>query len=441
MIVSLLLIQLVLCSVILYREVIKGQFQNFATSIFFIIYAIVYIVEPLVLHILFGGARSIMGGATELFRDPSVYLLFHSYSISLLLTAVILSSSQCIRLSSSHKSAILFNTVDITNQLAVIIIIGVLVFCYSTGMTFSDLLIASRFSWFDNGDFSLFWSAISSYLIALTGVFAYQIKLSKKRNYLLIILCICAIVLDGYITKDRKWVIFLASGWLAGIYEISGRKLQINKRTVVILAVLFIIMVASQFIRDVLFRYILGQSIDMADEFIRWRSFLIEYGDISYFYRASLEAIHQNLNNGFSIPLGIVRRILFFFLPTSYSGGIKVEDISAIFSDVVKGGDALRRGNMPPGLFGLFVISFGWFASLFLIPAMAILLRKLDLIFRDGHGILRNATLALYIFSIVMAFRGDESSFFYYTVSTILFLVAIKAIRSLINSDFSIIRR
>jgi hypothetical protein len=248
-------------------------------------------------------------------------------------------------------------------------------------------------------------------------------------------------VLDGYITKDRKWVIFLASGWLAGIYEISGRKLQINKRTVVILAVLFIIMVASQFIRDVLFRYILGQSIDMADEFIRWQSFLIEYGDISYFYRASLEAIHQNLNNGFSIPLGIVRRILFFFLPTSYSGGIKVEDISAIFSDVVKGGDALRRGNMPPGLFGLFVISFGWFASLFLIPAMAILLRKLDLIFRDGHGILRNATLALYIFSIVMAFRGDESSFFYYTVSTILFLVAIKAIRSLINSDFSIIRR
>jgi hypothetical protein len=198
--------------------------------------------------------------------------------------------------------------------------------------------------------------------------------------------------------------------------------LVIRRRAVVVLGALFLVLVISQFLRDALFRIALGQQLDFFGELIRSQSYWVEYGDISYFYRASLEAIHQNINNHFLIPLGVARRILFFYLPASYSGGLKVEDIAATFSDVVDGGDAQRRGNMPTGLFGLFVISFGWFASMFLIPCLVLILRKLDTVFRRSSGVLRTAALSVFVFSVVLSFRGDDSSGFYFTVSTAMFL-------------------
>ena len=77
---------------------------------------------------------------------------------------------------------------------------------------------------------------------------------------------------------------------------------------------------------------------------------------------------------------------------------------------------------MPPGLFGLFMMSFGWFWSLLLIPTLAVLLRKLDHLFRYGHGRLRESALALCAFSVILAFRGDDSSALYFVISTFLLL-------------------
>ena len=60
MAIALLIVQLVLCLVVLQREVVRGAFANFASSIFFIGYTLVYVVEPLVLHVFFGGPSSIV---------------------------------------------------------------------------------------------------------------------------------------------------------------------------------------------------------------------------------------------------------------------------------------------------------------------------------------------------------------------------------------------
>lgn len=423
MVICLLLVQLLLCFIILHKEILQLKFSNLASSIFFLVYTIVYVVEPLVLHIFFDGARSIVAGMTFHFDDDYLYYIFNCYGIALLLTYMWLNQVRLIANSNipqSVSSNIQKN--NYSNYFAVLLIIGFWLFVYSTGMNFFDLFAASRFAWFDESSFSLLWLTVSSYFLALSGIYSYYVKINEKNNRWLLLLCLTSIVIQGLMTKDRKWIIFLVSGWLAGYYEVSGRKLIVKKRDALLLALLFFVLVISQFIRDVMFRYLIGEEIDVLDEITRWSSFLIEFGDISYFYRASIEALYQNIHNDFIVPFALMRRIFFFFLPAGYSGGLKVEDISAIFSDVVDGGSLIRRGNMPPGLFGLSIISFGWFASLFVIPLLAVLLKKLDSMFRAGQGNFRNVVLSLYMFAVVLGFRGDDSSAFYYMISTLLFI-------------------
>lgn len=424
MVICLLLVQLLLCLIILHKETLRLKFSNFASSIFFLVYTIVYVVEPLILHIFFDGAKSIVAGMMFHFSDEYLYYIFNCYGIALLLTYIWLDK---IDFMPSGVTPWVLTKKNIqeknySNYFAVMLVIGFWLFVYSTGMNFFDLFAASRFAWFDESSFSLFWLTVSSYFAALAGIYAYYIKINQKNNRWLLFLCLLSIVFQGLMTKDRKWIIFLVSGWLAGYYEVSGRKLVVKKRDALLLVLLFSALVVSQFIRDVMFRYLIGEEVDVLDEVTKWSSFLIEFGDISYFYRASIEALYQNIYNGFTVPLGLIRRTLFFFLPAGYSGGLKVEDISAIFSDVVDGGSVIRRGNMPPGLFGICIISFGWFASLFIIPLLAVLLKKLDSMFRAGQGSFRNVVLSLYTFAVVLSFRGDDSSAVYYMISTLLFI-------------------
>lgn len=423
MIVSLLLVQLALCGVILYREVVQLQFRNLASSFFFALYMILFVAEPLVLHLCFGGAHTVSNLGGSVFTDPDVYYLLNAYGITLLLAYILLrrrGAATWERMMLPSATLAAEQPRGLASYLAVVIIAGVLLFIYSTGMNIRDLLVASRFAWFQENDFSLLWLTVASYFIALIAMYAYLLKTTAQRNKLLLVLCFAAIILHGVISKDRKWIIFLASGWIAGQYELSGRKLRVSRRAALAFAVVFILMVISQFIRDVMFRYALGEPVDFGEQVGLWGEQLVVYGDISYFYRASLEAIYQNIHNGVIIPFALARRILFFFLPVSWSGGLKVEDISATFSDIVDAGDAQRRGNMPPGLFGLFAISFGWFWSLLVIPLLAVLLRKLDAMFRYGTGRLRESVLSLYVFAALLAFRGDDSSATYYVVSTYL---------------------
>ena len=120
---------------------------------------------------------------------------------------------------------------------------------------------------------------------------------------------------------------------------------------------------------------------------------LLTHGDFPYYYNASITAIHMNINEGYSIPLGLLKRQLFFFMPVDYSFGLKIKDISAIFSDAIYAESGIRGGNMPPGLFGLFVLSFNWFGGFVLLTLFPILLKSLDKIIRKGRGILQIAIM------------------------------------------------
>lgn len=48
-------------------------------------------------------------------------------------------------------------------------------------------------------------------------------------------------------------------------------------------------------------------------------------------------------------------------MPTDWTFGIKVRDLSSLFAFAFESGVDFRSGNYPPGLIGLFVLNFGWF--------------------------------------------------------------------------------
>jgi hypothetical protein len=400
------------------------QFRNLATSLFFVVYAIVYVVEPLVLNAFFGGARSIMVGRPDYFTDRNVYLIFCGYGFLLLLSALVLGGSSVRGKVVPPISQLRRNH----DYLAILIVFGFGLWVFATGMSPNELLNASRFEWYDAQAFSPFWLIIGGYFMALVTTYSYFAVIGSTSKIGFAI-ATGSLLLHSFISKDRKWVLFLASGMIAAAYDRSGRRLTIRKKFLPWIAATFFVLVISGFIRDVGFRYWMAENIDIVDEVDRWKTDLIEYGDISYFYRASLEAIHQNLNNGFVVPFALVGRIALFIVPARYSGGLKVDDISAIFSDVVGGEDGRRRGNMPPGLFGLFVISFGWLASFAVMPLLTVLLRKLDRVFNSGQGLFRSVLISFAMFSIVLAFRGDDSSAFYYVMSTTMIIFAVDIFR------------
>ena len=164
-----LIIQSFLCGAILYREVVVKKCWNFASSIFYAFYAVVYIFEPLVLHIFFDGARSIVNGVDRSILDETVYFVFNTIGIALLATGLMISVFRAeIALVSYDLS---FNVPRVTDATGVLIILGLFLFVHATGSSFSELLFASRFGWFETDVFILEYSVASSYLIALTPIY------------------------------------------------------------------------------------------------------------------------------------------------------------------------------------------------------------------------------------------------------------------------------
>lgn len=426
MIILFLIVQALLCGTILYREVAVKKCRNFASSVFYAIYAAVYIFEPLVLHIFFDGARSIVNGVDTPFRDEMVYMIFNIIGIALLTTGLIISTFRTENVPVSYELD--FDTKRVADTIGMLIVLGLFLFVYATGSSFGELLLASRFAWFESDTFRLEYSVASSYLIALTPIYIYLACVKANHSKAILVMSLLAVVTYGVITKDRKWIFYIVSGWLAAKYHQGNYRIAITRKTAVIMLSLFPLILMSQFLRDAIPRYFMNEDVDFIGGLSGWFSNLFEYSDLSYFYRATIEAIHQNVNNGYYIVLGLVRRVLFFALPAGYSGGLKVEDMSAIFSDLVGGGDDLRRGSMPPGLFGSFVLSFGWVGAAAVMPLFALLLAKFDRIFRGKGGAVQLALMTIYLTSVIFAFRGDESTAFYFSAANVLMLACLVAV-------------
>ena len=413
MIVLLLVIQALLCSMLLYNEFVLRRGANLATCLFYLVYSIVYVLVPIILHLMFGGARSIVSGQANLFHDSEVYVFFNICGITLLLCSLLISILRKSHLPRATRSRY---PLAYDHAVAALIILGLFVFIYSSQLTFADLLVASRFAWTTDDPTFVALGVLAVYLIALTSFYIYRFRTSATPRRAELACCLIAVVLYGIVTKDRKCFFYVVSGLIAARYVRHGCRLYIRPRHAVVGVLLFSVLFVSGFARDALPKYFMGQDVQLIPELQFWLGECFQFGDLSYFYRATIEAIDQNMNNDYFVPLALLRRIVFFPLPTSYSAGLKVEDISAIFSDVVGGEDALRRGSMPPGLFGLFVISFGIVGTIALIPVLAFFISWLDRLFRERNGLFRDVVLSQYFVGVVYAFRGDESTAFYLPV-------------------------
>jgi hypothetical protein len=424
MIVSLLLVQLAMCSAILWKELVVNKFRRIATSIFFCFYLLVYIIEPLVIHLFYGGPRSIIRDSTAVIADDYVFFVFNVLGIALLASAWVLSRTSLAPVAPTPAG----RTIDarllgLKNPLGLMIPVGFWLFYKSTGLSMAELLIASRFAWFESAGYNGVLAVAAAYLIALTPVYFLLFLESRDRgwqDYAVMALVVGALLMYGIVTKDRKWIFYLLSGWLASAYLRGGRTIRIGTKGKILLGSVMVVILLSQILRDILPQLLLNENSTAGEGFGKSLSRIFVESDLAYFYSASVEAIHQNVNHGFYITLGLVRRLLFFYLPTSISFGLKVEDMSAVFSDVVSGGDEVRRGNMPPGLFGLFVLSFGFVSSVFLMPLLAGLLRLLDQLVLRPLGLVTVNALSFLVVGVVFFFRGDESTVIYFPIFNLL---------------------
>ena len=430
MIIAGLIFQAVICLVLLINEVLLKKFKNFASTFFLILYFLLFVVEPLLLHTAFGGARSIVRDMPYLFKEDLIYHFLNVYGIMLLISFSIISS---IKQKTLRKDNLLLSKFTV-NSLGLLLVFGYFVFLYSTGMTVAELFVSSRFGWFNVASAFIVGIAISHYFFSLAPIYLYAYLSAKKSIlvHLIFIFSLALLIIYGILSQDRKWLFYLVSGAVAYLYKSSGNRIFIKGKYLVIAASLFFVLLVSQFLRDYLARFISGQvSGDFFSEMVSWFSYLIEFGDISYFYRASAETIQQTFNVGIIEPFGILRRNLLFFLPVGWSGGLKPEDLSAVFSDIVKGEDSVRRGNMPPGFFGLFVMSFGMSATTLVVPFIPIILKYLDRLFYNSSSLFSLVFLSSYLSFLLLLFRGDDSSAFYFLIFGTIILIALKYLYSM----------
>lgn len=437
---SLELLSAVVGCAILWRATITERFRRFASSLFLLCYVPLFCIYPVLGRWLVGGAISVDVGNGESINDPYAYLVYQGYSAVILAGCLILSA---IPLSSlKQKKNIILKSRWSLHCLFAGLCLGIFLYVYSTGLSVVELLIASRFEWFLNDNYSSLLSVIASYLVALTPALVYLAAKNGQRK--LLIMTVILLIGYGALSKDRKWLIFIASGLIAAHYVRMRCEINLSSRGIFWVTLFALVLAFWQVVRGTLFTELLTGGTDLAEEVPLMVAKLLTRGDLPYYYNASITAIHLNLNDGFSIPLGLIRRQLFFFLPAEFSLGLKVEDISAIFSDAVNGGDEVRRGNMPPSLIGLLVLSFEWWSGWVFALGMPFALWAMDNLIRRNSGVVQIAVISNLLSATLLLLRGDDSSATYFTIFTILYLLISgyveKIIRILVDRSGAVYR-
>jgi hypothetical protein len=295
-----------------------------------------------------------------------------------------------------------------------LLLTGVYLYVYSTGLSIFELLVADRFTWFESADYSSFYSVVASYFLSLTPLFFFIYY--KEKKYFFLIITIILLLVYGILSKDRKWIIFMISGAVAAKYYMNGNRLRFKAKIVIGSLIFGSILVFWQVFRDVLFTELVTGRGDFLTHAKEMAEKLLIQGDFPYYYFSSMTAIKMNFIDGFDIPLGIIRRQLFFLVPVDYSFGLKIKDISAIFSDALDAGDQIRGGNMPPGLIGLFVLSFNWWVGLLFFALIPFVLFYTNKIARIYTSTFQPVFYSNCFSFMILLLRGDDSSAFYFCI-------------------------
>ncbi|NQV77613.1 MAG: hypothetical protein HQ490_04580 [Lutibacter sp.] len=400
---------------VLWVEIFKLKCKNIVTSIFIACYVPLFCIFPLVARAFIGGATSINKINGGIFIDSSVYIIFQLYNLLLLVCLIMLYSIARKKKKNRFEQSNVQSYEKYTGWLFALIILGVYLYIQSTGLSIIDLLIASRFEWFSNPNYSSFWAVIASYLIALSPIVTYLSFINKQK--FIFICLILVLVFYGVLSKDRKWVIFIFSGLIAGIYTKNNNKIEISIKYFLIMVSVVSTLAFWQILRDTLFDEIVtgkGEFEEFSERAGEMGLKLMKEGDLPYFYNSSVTAINMNFHDGYTIPLGLLRRQLFFAFPADYSLGLKIKDISAIFSDKLNAGDSNRGGNMPPGSIGLFALSFYWWGGLIMYISVPITIFLTDKVILQKNSLLKIVILSNAFSSVILFLRGDDSSATYF---------------------------
>ena len=415
---------------LLYMEAVRNRFTNYATSIFLTCFVPLFCVYPVIARIAVGGAYSVQPGYKQVISDPYVYLVYQAFCLGILTIFFVTGA----RSRNSKPAPVVgwrqkyqLNIAEIAAFLAVLFL-GIYLYVYSTGFSVGTLISASRFEWFKNQNYSPVAYVISSYLIALSPV-AIILALPHRRTWWVVGAIIIGLVFFGLLSKDRKWLIFIISALFAYTYLKNQFSIVLRPKIVLLGTVAVVILAFWQIGRGVIFDHLVTGTGDLVYNSQQMAINLLTRGDLPYYYNASITAIDMNLNFDFMIPFAILRRQFLFFLPASYSFGLKIEDISALFSDAIGAEDSTRRGNMPPGLFGLFILSFGWAGGIVTCSLIPFALRAIDRVIQTNRGLSSVVLVAHMLSSTLLLLRGDDSSATYFIISSIVMVFAIRVLR------------
>ena len=417
---------------VLFIEIVRNQCRNLITCVFFFALVVLLVAVPIAIHIAFGGAQTIVTEMGHVHDDVRVYLIYALCIFSVLASQLLISVSR-VEGQANRPHARLGRQLPLgpmpgrghSDWILLVAYASVMGFAWylyvrASGMGLIELMAASRFAWFAEQNHSLLTGVFADYLIAVSPVFVFKALSGGRRSAWLFALGMAILVGYGLCSKDRKWLIYIISGTIASYYLLSGRRILVTKRLIAFFVILVLPLAFWQIFRDTLFGVALGIHTDAKAEATEMFVRVLRSGDGPYYYQSSIEAISQNLHNGEMIPFGLLRRQVFFFLPAKYSLGLKPEDISAIFSDIVHGGSDLRRGNMPPGFVGLFVLSFGWFVAPLLLAMVPLLIRALDAFVRSRANLVSDVVLSMAFSSSLLWLRGDDSGGGYFVVSNLI---------------------
>lgn len=410
---------------LLYDEVIGNRFANYATSIFLVCFVPLFCVYPVLADMLVGGAYSVVPNSETIIYDDNVYLIYQIFCLTTL-GVITISKPQLAVIDRHPDWRRKFEATDWELAgFAAVTSFGVFLYIYATGLSVAEVFSASRFEWFTSSDYSPFLFVTSTYLVALAPV-GLVLALQQRATWRWAAVILAILVFSGLLAKDRKWLIYIVSAMFAFAYIRNDFAIRFSKTAVIVASLTALALVFWQVARGVLFNYYLTGTGDVLYESQEVARRLLTQGDFPYYYNASITAIDMVYNFDYSIPFALLRRQLLFFLPAGFSLGLKVEDISALFADAIGAGDAIRRGNMPPGYYGLFVISFGWVAGVIICSLVPLALRALDRFIQRSRGIGSIVVLAHLMSSVILLLRGDDSSATYFMVSSMLLFFLIR---------------
>lgn len=419
---------LLLVSTALVGGGLLGQFRRRArdrpcTFFWGVLFLVLFVVLPLLSNIIYGPALVPQAWKRDWITGDSIYLIYGmgavTYSIAYLIVSMPLvggTTAKASAASGGSRGSWSFewpaDEAVMLGLIGWIVLLGIAVFMIGAGVSVIDMLRGGRFVHYERGTVNLPVISVGQKMVGLVVVYAYLDSKEGFPRRLLSVLVYAGILAFVVATGGRKWVVLVISGGLAGFYDRKGR-VEVSFRAAGALALAGLVILGWQAVR---YMDLLGPEVvaEMAYRFSRRLPTLLWEGDATYFYRSSLEAIRANLEQEVLYPFAIVRRIVFLPFLNEWTFGLKPQGIPLMFAEEMQHYSEARRGNLPPGLFGTFTLSFGWWAALILGPALTLGgVRMVDWFVKNRSGWIRDVVFASFVLVTVLLMRGTEGGFYF----------------------------